>query len=196
MLVLADFVRPLRRSICLREKAFIERSGGLSFCVIPKGQDCGFDYLLKAYYSQESFEERDYFTTLQLPMQSDTCTLQSGLTDITLILSFLADQPAWLEKLQRSNVKASDETIVRSFGIDPAASCRPSVKAWSSREFLAPDEGGYAYFLVDTYGEVSVISRSSQLLPVAFHYAANREAEAVHLSSRIGKTAPAPDDDR
>ena len=194
MLILADFVRPTRRNICLRDRAFIEQAGGLSYCVAPQAFTCQEDCLLVAYYQEEFFEERSYTTALRLPAQDGSYTLRSGLTDITYILSFLADQPEWLDRLRRSDGRADDETIVRSFGIDPEASCRPSVKGWSAGNFLAPDSGGYAYFLVEPFGEIAVISRSTQLLPVAFHFAADREADAVYLAARLGKTSPAPDD--
>jgi hypothetical protein len=193
MMQLADFIAPSRRIIAERARTFIARHGGLSHCVAPAGVSCPPASLLKAHYGDQLFEGWAYATTLSLPSEDSLLSLHSHLTATLYLLCLLAEQPDWLERLRASDPRADDEAIVRSWGIDPAATCRPSVAGWAAGEFLAPDTGGYAYFLVEPQGQVSIISRSESVLPVAFHLAANREMERTNLTGRLGQTDPTPD---
>lgn len=185
MLIIADFVSPLVRSSLLRASVFIEQAGTLSWCIVPDDRDCAKARFV-ARYEERPFENRKYSTRMQMPVADGHAVLRTGLRDAEYLLAFLADRPAWMDHLVGADPHADDEAIVRSLGIEPDATCRASVAAWAQGEFLAPDAGGYAYFLVDTYGEVSVISRSDTVLPVAFHLAADRAA-GTDIVSRLAK---------
>lgn len=194
MFIIADFIRPLERLSYRRHQRFIDQVKLIDYCIAPESTGCDRDYSLKALHGEDSFEPGlSYATKFSFPVAGKREHLRSTLSEIVRLVSFLASEPEELNRLARLDPSTDDATILTEFSIDYKKHCRASVAAWTNNLFLAPHEQGYAYFLVDVHGEIIIHSKSDRLLPVAFHFFADREIERTRLLSRIAQMAPAPE---
>ena len=186
MLIVADYVSPLRRTV-LKKQSVILDATGTSYCVVPAGETCDGAFSLIAEYSQEFFCGQPYKAELRLPLQDGEVKLIASIDEAMDIIIFLAENLQWLAKLRMMRSDASDDQVIGDFGIDAAKSCRAAVKSWAEGYFLAPDQGGYSYFYVDIRGDLTILSWSRNLTVVALHMAATRENQRNGLSDRIGR---------
>lgn len=193
MITLADYISPLERTRFGRFAAVLTADGAAdAVCAAPADVGCANGYPFTALYRDGVIGQRPYPTEMTIALAGVAGVLRTNLSDaLNLVVALYADREL-LARMQALPPGADDETILAAFGIDIAATCRASVGAWDPAEYLAPHEGGYAYYLVDINGEVVILSWSPQLAPVVLHLAANRSAEANDLGSRVGKTDPLP----
>jgi len=190
MMIIADFVRDLERKRFLRHEAFIAQSGGAHrYCVAPRDLGCHGPYPLTVLYEDQPFEHGFYAAALTLPRQDTEDTLQTTLDKAIRLISFLSDEPEWIDRVQSLPLGMDDDVVLKLFDISVEGGCRPAVKAWTAGQFLAPHNGGYAYFTVDLRGAIGIMSWSAALLPVALHFVSDREGQRTKLSSRVGKMA-------
>ena len=144
-----------------------------------------------AGFTQELDNNADSIALLKLPFVIDQPPLVTGLVSAVRYIVHLLSEPGVADRLARVNPRADDKEILENLGIDIAAACRSSLKAWSTGNFLAPDAGGFAYFLVEDRGQIVTLARSAALSPVAWAYAADEDKQRTNLSGRIGQVIQA-----
>lgn len=79
-------------------------------------------------------------------------------------------------------------------GIDPGEACRAAVKPWPPGNFIAPDDAGFTYFMVEDRGEPVRLAHARTLAPIAWAFAADADMQRADLSGRIGMTVSAAPD--
>jgi hypothetical protein len=118
--------------------------------------------------------------------------LRTSLANALTLVNLLYAAPDWRARLRASVPFASDTSTLTSMGLDPAKMIRPHVGAWAEGEWLAPHDGGYAYFYVDTRGEVRLEGQAEHLGEVAFQLAAQRAYRALRLDEQVAALVPSP----
>lgn len=189
MIILADFIRDFERDAFRREDAFVtSRMGEGALCVAPADQGCSGDYAATILYQDGLFYEKSLFPALlRHRISGQPAELRTSLSNAMFHVVTLADDPSLLSRLDPVGLDADDEAVLAALGIAPDPACRSHVAAWEEGPHLAPHDGGYAYFFVDTHGPTQIVSWSERLAPVALHFAADLAAEASNLSGRIAK---------
>jgi hypothetical protein len=91
----------------------------------------------------------------------------------------------------RLRALAADEQVLAQLGIDPGEACRVAVKPWAPGNFIAPDDGGFTWFMVENRGELIRLAHARTLAPVAWAFAADADIQRTDLSGRIGKAVSA-----
>ena len=63
------------------------------------------------------------------------------------------------------------------------------VAPFQTGDFIAPYDGGYAFYSVDTHGELSVEARAEDIAVVIMQYAAIKAYGEERISNLVGKFA-------
>lgn len=110
-----------------------------------------------------------------------------GLPRAVRYLVHLVSEAGAGERLRTLAADAPDERVLAQLGIDPGETCRASVKPWAPGSFIAPDAGGFSYFMVEDRGELIRLAHARTLTPVAWAFAADADMQRTDLSGRISK---------
>jgi hypothetical protein len=133
-----------------------------------------------ARFSAEQEGQGDSIASLDLPFVPPQSALVTGLPRAVRYIVHLV-----------SEAGAADEQVLARLGIDPGEACRAAVKPWAPGNFIAPDDGGFTWFMVEDRGELIRLAHARTLAPVAWAFAADADMQRTDLSGRIGKTVSA-----
>ena len=188
--MLADHVHETYRRDAALYGRYLDACGAgeTEYCVVPFGAACVGSPVFVARYDQTAFAGRGPATTLHLPFADGSRRLTLGLRDALRLLAFLFDDRGRIQALQAQSIEGSDKDVLRQFDV-PRAQLRDHVAAWEEGEFLAPHEGEYAYYVVDTRGTIQLLARSPSLAALAWKYRADDEFDRARVSSRIAQLA-------
>jgi hypothetical protein len=145
-----------------------------------------------ARFSQERDEQGDTITSLDLPFLPPQPALVTGLPRAVRYIVHLTSEAGAFLRLHELAADAADEQVLAQLGIDPDEACRAAVKPWAPGNFIAPDDGGFTYFMVEDRGELIRLAHAPTLAPVAWAFAADTDMQRTDLSGRIGKTVSTP----
>lgn len=140
-----------------------------------------------AVYGPENFGEDSYATAMTITAGAGV-TITTGLDSALFVTAQIFADPAALASLRTVDIAAPEPLLLVHFAIAPEM-MKLKIAGWAAGYFIAPDAVGYAFFSVDTHGEVSIEARSNTLAGVAFYVATWRRAEASNLSERIAEFA-------
>jgi hypothetical protein len=143
--------------------------------------------LPRARFAAERDGQGDSIASLDLPFVPPQPALVTGLPRAVRYLVHLVSEAGAGERLRTLAADAPDERVLAQLGIDPGETCRASVKPWAPGSFIAPDAGGFSYFMVEDRGELVRLAHARTLAPVAWAFAADADMQRADLSGRIGK---------
>lgn len=144
-----------------------------------------------ARFSAERDGQGDSIASLDLPFVPPQPALVTGLPRAVRYIVHLVSEAGVRDRLRALAADAADEQVLAQLGIDPGEACRAAVKPWAPGNFIAPDDGGFTYFMVEDRGELIRLAHARTLAPVAWAFVADADMQRTDLSGRIGKTVSA-----
>ena len=147
--------------------------------------------LPRACFSAKQDEQGDSIASLDLPFVPPQPPLFTGLPRAVRYIVHLVGEGGARERLRALAADATDEQVLAQLGIDPGEACHAAVKPWAPGNFIAPDDGGFTYFMVEDRGELVRLAQARTLAPVAWAFAADVDMQRTDLSGRIGRTISA-----
>ena len=105
------------------------------------------------------------------------------------LLTLMADQPLWLKIMRRIDPDIPEQDVWTMLEVDRHTVYKEDLRPIATGDFIAPQNGGYVYFSVDTHAEVTFEAEADHLAAVVFVFAAERAITKYRVDEKFGRFA-------
>lgn len=190
MIEIAEFVTGSPRETLEQALRFLQASNtsGLTYGVAA-GPAPSQSNDLAISYRKELYDNHGPASTVSLQTRTGAAVLETYLYNAVDLLVLLAARPDWLDALRNLDASTSDPRVWSIFNLDRADIWKDDLRPMRSGEFIAPFRDGFAFFSVDTHGEINVEAESRQLGILIFCLAALRAYRGARIDENFARYA-------
>ena len=189
MIEIADFVSgtPLRMLEGARRFTEAANTSGVGFSVSDHWPTATSD--IEIVYQAEPYDNHGPTSSVRLATRGEAGHLTTYLAGAVRLLTLLADDPHWLERMRSLSIEDRDPWA--DFDLSGSEILKPAVKPWMPGDYIAPCETGFAVFTVDTHGEVLMQADAETLALAVFYFAAMQAYSAARTGEKFARIAKA-----
>jgi hypothetical protein len=145
---------------------------------------------LSVSYTKLPWKDKNYQARLIMRLRHDVITYSTSLFRALSFAAFHLEDRARIDSASRLNFHASGKIVAAQLGFDPETIIKPDVGTWMSGHYVAPADGRFLGFLVDTYGEIVPLVEADEIGIVLYWLWVSDQITAVDLSSRLAPFFP------
>lgn len=188
MIVTADFLHDVEKDDLVAFSRYLTAAGvsETDYAIVPAGAETADAPVVIGYEAKAGDYAR---ASIRFAMADGPAAVTLPLPEAGMFLCMLLAH-GWAERAVAIPARATPLAAFDALTLNEARFWRDTVRATDEGEHVAPDEGGFAYYFVDTRGAVTVKARADLAAPLIILLGADLTAEKLDLAGKLGAIRP------